>query len=248
MIELENINPVLLALIAGTITFLITALGSSLVYFFKKQTKIIHEAMLAFSAGIMIAASFFSLILPAIETENINIIIPTIIGFVLGTILLFVMEKICNKFKNKKSLLLLFSITLHNIPEGLAIGVAFGTLANTNIGAAFAVALGIGLQNFPEGSAVSLPLLKEGYSRNKAFIYGSLSAIVEPIFACIGAYLVTKVQILLPYTLMFAASAMIFVSITELIPESQKSQKKDIMSIVFMVGFLIMTLLDLIFS
>ena len=164
------------------------------------------------------------------------------------TILLFLLEKICSKLQNKKSLLLLFSITLHNIPEGLAIGVAFGTLAKVNIGAAIAVALGIGLQNFPEGAAVSLPLLKEGYSKTKAFIYGSLSAIVEPIFALLGAYLVTKVQLLLPYMLMFAASAMIFVSIAELIPESQRSQKKDIMSIVFMIGFLIMTILDLVFS
>ncbi len=248
MFEFNNLNPVLLSLIAGTITFLITSLGSSIVFFFKKTNQVIHEAMLAFSAGIMIAASFFSLILPAIETENINIIYPTIIGFVLGTILLFLLEKVCSKLQNKKSLLLLFSITLHNVPEGLAIGVAFGTLAKVNIGAAIAVALGIGLQNFPEGAAVSLPLLKEGYSKTKAFIYGSLSAIVEPIFALLGAYLVTKVQLLLPYMLMFAASAMIFVSIAELIPESQRSQKKDIMSIVFMIGFLIMTILDLVFS
>lgn len=246
MLDIKNLNPVILSLIAGTITFLITALGSSLVYFFKKTNKIIHESMLAFSAGIMIAASFFSLILPAINNENV--ILPTIIGFLLGTFLLFFMEKSCNKLNNKKSLLLLFSITLHNIPEGLAIGVAFGTLAKTNIASAFAVALGIGLQNFPEGTAISLPLLKEGYSKNKAFLYGSLSAIVEPIFACIGAYLVTKVQLLLPYVLMFAASAMIYVSITELIPESQKSQKKDLMSIVFMLGFLLMTVLDLMFS
>lgn len=240
-------NPIFLAFIAGTITFLITALGSSIVYFFKKTNKEIHNGMLAFSSGIMIAASFFSLILPAIETSN-NIILPTIIGFLAGTILLYILEKICSKFEKKKSLLLLFSITLHNIPEGLAIGVAFGTLANTNIGAAIAVSLGIGLQNFPEGAAVSMPLLKEGYSKTKAFIYGSLSAIVEPIFAFLGAFLVTKTQILLPYMLMFAASAMIYVSITELIPESQKSQKKDIMSIVFMIGFLIMTILDLTFS
>lgn len=240
-------NPILLSLLAGTITFLITALGSSLVFFFKKSNKTTHEAMLALSAGIMIAASFFSLILPAIETSN-NIIYPTIIGFILGTLLLFYMEKLCKKLNKNKSLLLLFSITLHNIPEGLAIGVAFGTLAKTNIGAAFAVAIGIGIQNFPEGAAVSLPLLKEGYSKTKAFIYGSLSAIVEPISALIGAYLVTHVQILLPYMLMFAASAMIFVSVTELIPESQKSNKKNIMSIVFMIGFLIMTLLDLMFS
>lgn len=244
----NNLNPILLALLAGTITFLITALGSSIVFFFKKTNKIIHEAMLSFSSGIMIAASFFSLILPAIETQNTNILLPTVIGFIGGTILLFILEKLCSKLENKKSLLLLFSITLHNIPEGLAIGVAFGTLAKTNIGAAFAVALGIGLQNFPEGAAISLPLLKEGYTKTKAFIYGSLSAIVEPIFACLGAYLVTKTQTLLPYMLMFAASAMIFVSISELIPESQKSQKKDIMSIVFMIGFLIMTILDLMFS
>lgn len=240
-------NPIILATIAGTITFLITSIGSSIVFFFKKTNKEIHNGMLSFSAGIMIAASFFSLILPAIESSN-NVILPTIIGFLLGTILLYLLEKKCTKFDNKKSLLLLFSITLHNIPEGLAIGVAFGTLASTNIGAAIAVALGIGLQNFPEGAAVAMPLLKEGYSKTKAFIYGSLSAIVEPLFALLGAFLVTKTQILLPYMLMFAASAMIYVSVTELIPESQKSQKKDIISIVFMIGFLIMTILDLSFS
>lgn len=245
---LKELNPVLLAFIAGTATFIITSLGSSIVFFFKKTNKTINEAMLGFSAGIMIAASFFSLILPAIEYENVNILYPTIIGFILGTVLLYILEKSCSKFESKKSLLLLFSITLHNIPEGLAIGVAFGSLAKTNIGAAIAVAIGIGIQNFPEGSAISLPLLKEGYSRTKAFIYGSLSAIVEPIFASIGAYLVIKVTTILPYMLMFAASAMIFVSIAELIPESQKSQKKDIMSIVFMIGFLIMTILDLAFS
>ena len=267
----NNLNSVNQTLIATLFTWSITALGAALVFFFKKINKNLLDAMLGFSAGVMISASFFSLISPSIEMANnlnMNVWLTAFIGFMGGGILLFLGDKIFDKiytkkeknyknnFEKKKSLkraiMLVVSITLHNIPEGMAIGVAFGSiiygLDGATVVSACILALGIGIQNFPEGSAISLPLLKEGYSRTKAFIYGSLSAIVEPIFACIGAYLVIKVTTILPYMLMFAASAMIFVSIAELIPESQKSQKKDIMSIVFMIGFLIMTILDLAFS
>jgi len=249
---LSHLNPVILALLAATMTWLITALGASIVFFFRKVNKTLLDSMLAFAAGVMIASSFFSLLIPAIDyanSLNINPLIPVIIGFVLGTIVIFLLGKICKKTDNKKSFLLMLSITLHNIPEGLAIGVAFGSLIHNNlpIAAAFAVALGIGIQNFPEGSAVSLPLLKEGYSRKKAFFMGQLSALVEPIAAVIGAYLVIKVQYALPYMLAFAAAAMIYVAASELIPESQKSEKKELISLVFMLGFIIMMFLDLAF-
>lgn len=250
--NLSELNPVILALLAATMTWLITALGSSIVFFFKKVNKTLLDSMLAFAAGVMIASSFFSLLIPAIENANelkINPLLPVIIGFILGTIVIFLLGKICKKTDNKKSFMLMLSITLHNIPEGLAIGVAFGSLVHNNlpIAAAFAVALGIGIQNFPEGSAISLPLLKEGYSQKKAFFMGQLSAIVEPIAAVIGAFLVIKVKYIQPYMLTFAAAAMIFVAISELIPESQKNEKKELISLVFMIGFIIMMFLDLAF-
>lgn len=259
----ENLNPILSALIATTFTYLITLLGAALVFFFKKVNKNILDAMLGFAAGVMIAASFFSLLQPALQmANNLNMIAWLVIflGFFSGGVLLFIGDKIFDLIARKKQknqekktslkrvLLLIFSISLHNIPEGLAVGVAFGSLAyNLNgatLGSAILLAIGIGLQNFPEGTAVSVPLRREGFSRKRAFFWGQFSGIVEPISGVIGALLVLKVQMLLPFLLSFAAGAMIYVVVQEPIPESQSNTKKDLMALFTLVGFSIMMILD----
>ncbi len=249
-----ELNYIYQALLATLLTYGITALGASIVFFFKKISKNIMDAMLGFAAGVMIAASYFSLLSPAIDNSislNLNPWLTILIGFLAGGMLLFLADKIFNKLlskKNKRILMLVSSITIHNIPEGLAVGIAFGSIFYGLEGAttisALMLALGIGLQNFPEGSAVSIPLLREGYSRKKAFFYGQLSAIVEPIFGVIGAFLVLKVQVLLPFFLSFAAGAMIYVVVSELIPESQSNSKKEFMAISTIIGFSIMMVLD----
>lgn len=249
-----NLNYVYQALIATLFTYFLTALGASIVFFFKNISKTIMDAMLGFAAGVMTAASFFSLLAPAIEHAKILKMTPWLIvtiGFFCGGLILFVSDKIFNKLlnkKNKRILMLVSSITIHNIPEGLAVGIAFGSVYYGLTGAttlsALMLALGIGLQNFPEGSAVSIPLRRDGISRRKAFFYGQLSAIVEPIFGVLGAILVLKARILLPFFLSFAAGAMIYVVVSELIPESQSNEKKDIMAIFTIIGFSIMMLLD----
>ncbi len=261
---LINSNHVFQALIATLFTWGITLLGAGLVFFFKKIKKNIMDAMLGFAAGVMIAASFWSLLSPAIEmAENLNMIawLIAFLGFMTGGVLLFIGDKVFNYFdkkyskKNKQGknsfkrcLMLIFSITLHNIPEGLAVGVAFGSLGygleGANLSAACLLALGIGLQNFPEGTAVSVPLRREGFSRKKAFFWGQLSGIVEPISGVIGALLVSKVQMLLPFLLSFAAGAMIYVVVQELIPESQTNKRKDLMALFTLIGFSIMMILD----
>ena len=256
----KNLSFVWQALIASLFTWAVTALGASIVFFFKKVNKTLMDAMLGFSAGVMIAASFFSLITPALEmAKNLNINIPVVIslGFILGGTLLFIGDKIYdlidkgkdnNKNSRKRCFMLISSITIHNIPEGLAIGVAFGSLAynvtGSSILSALTLELGIGLQNFPEGSAVSLPLRREGYSRKKAFFYGQLSGIVEPISAVIGTILVLKIKTILPFLLVFAAGSMIYVVVEELIPESQTNQKKDLMAFFTLFGFVLMMILD----
>lgn len=258
-----NLNPVLQALIATLFTWFITLLGAALVFFFKKPNKNVLDAMLGFAAGVMIAASFWSLLSPSIDmAENLNMIpwLVAFIGFFGGGVLLFVGDKIFTRLEKKKensskqkgfkrSLMLILSITLHNIPEGLAVGVAFGSasygLNGATLGAASLLALGIGLQNFPEGTAVSVPLRREGMSRKKAFFYGQLSGIVEPISGVIGALLVLKVRLLLPYLLAFAAGAMIYVVVQELIPESQTNKKKDLMALFTLIGFSVMMILDI---
>ena len=251
---LLNINPFILTIISTIFTFIITTLGSSIVFFFKKINNKILNIMLSFSAGIMIAASFFSLLNPAIEMANklnLCIGITLLTGFILGTLFLYLTDKLFNrKIKNnstKRCLLLVISITLHNIPEGMAIGVAFASanLNLTTISSALLLALGIGIQNFPEGSAISLPLRMEGNSRLKSFIIGSLSGFIEIISAIIGYLLVLKIRILLPYLLSFAASAMIYVVIKELIPTSQEDNKKDLMALISLIGFSIMMILDI---
>lgn len=249
-----NLDYVLKALLATLFTYFITLLGASIVFFFKKINKNIMDAMLGFAAGVMTSASYFSLLAPAIETSsslNLNPWLITTIGFLSGGLLLFIADKVFDKLLNKKDkriLKLISSITIHNIPEGLAVGIAFGAVAYNIEGAtilsAIMLAIGIGLQNFPEGSAVSIPLLREGMSRKKAFFYGQLSAIVEPIFGVIGAILVLKIRILLPFFLSFAAGAMIYVVVSELIPESQTNKKKDLMAFFTIIGFSIMMILD----
>lgn len=249
-----NLNYVYQALLATIFTYFITLLGAAIVFFFKKINKNIMDAMLGFAAGVMTAASYFSLLDPAISScEELNLTpwLITFIGFFSGGLLLFIADKIFNKVftkKNKRILMLISSITIHNIPEGMAVGIAFGSVFYGISGAttlsAIMLAIGIGLQNFPEGSAVSIPLLREGMSRKKAFFYGQLSAIVEPIFGVIGAILVLKMRILLPFFLSFAAGAMIYVVVSELIPESQTNEKKDLMAIFTIIGFSIMMILD----
>ena len=251
---LINLNYIYQALIATLFTFLVTVLGSAIVFFFKKINKNIMDAMLGFAAGVMTAASYFSLLSPAIDaSEELNLTpwLITFLGFFCGGLMLFTADKVFNKVftkKHKRILMLISSITIHNIPEGMAVGIAFGSVYYAINGAttlsAIMLAIGIGLQNFPEGSAVSIPLLREGMSKKKSFIYGSLSAIVEPVFGVIGAILILKVRILLPFLLSFAAGAMIYVVVSELIPESQTNEKKDLMAIFTIIGFGIMMILD----
>lgn len=257
-----NLSYVTQAFIATIFTWSITALGAAVVFVFKKTNKNIMDAMLGFAAGVMIASSFFSLLSPAIEmAKSLNLItwLVTFIGFFSGGLLLFIGDKLFERLIQnnqkgsiKRSLMLITSITLHNIPEGMAVGVAFGSLAygieGATIGAACMLALGIGIQNFPEGTAVSVPLRREGMSLKRAFFYGQLSGIVEPISGVIGALLVIKIRILLPYLLSFAAGAMIYVVVQELIPQSQTNEKKDLMALFTMIGFSLMMILDVAFS
>lgn len=262
---LESFTPAWQAFAATMFTWGITVLGASLVFFFKKVHKSIMDAMLGFAAGVMIAASYWSLLSPAIEMAEKLEMIPWLIcfmGFFSGGLLLFAGDKLFRYYgkKNaieiasekkesfKRCILLISSITLHNIPEGLAVGVAFGSAAYGLEGAALPsailLALGIGLQNFPEGTAVSVPLRREGFSRKKAFFYGQLSGIVEPVSGVLGALLALKVRLLLPFLLSFAAGAMIYVVVEELIPESQSNERKDLMALFTLIGFSVMMILD----
>lgn len=258
----NTLNPTIQAFIATLFTWSITALGATIVFAFKKVNKTVLDAMLGFAAGVMIAASFWSLLSPSIEmAKSLNMCawLIAFLGFISGGVLLFIGDKLFdylnkklikkeNSNRIKRCWLLIFSITLHNIPEGLAVGVAFGSLAYGLEGATLAsaciLALGIGLQNFPEGTAVSVPLRREGMSRKKAFFYGQLSGIVEPIAGVIGALLVMKIRFLLPFLLAFAAGAMIYVVVQELIPESQTNKKKEVMALFTLIGFSVMMILD----
>lgn len=265
MEKLLEYNPILLALGATLFTWFLTAAGASMVFFFKSINKKVLNSMLGFAAGVMIAASFWSLLKPAIEMAEAQGELPwkpAVIGFLAGGAFLLLIDKILphlhlglsiDKAEGipttwQRSILLVLAITLHNVPEGLAVGVAFGALANNpDVGiltGAVALALGIGLQNFPEGAAVSIPLRREGLSRWKAFNYGQLSGIVEPMAGVLGAYLVLTIEPLLPYALSFAAGAMIFVVVEELIPESQRGNETDLSTIGAMLGFATMMLLD----
>jgi len=249
-----NLNPIFLAFLGGVFSFSITTLGAAVIFAFRKFNKTLMNAMLAISAGIMFSASFFSLINPALDIcfdNNQNFLLTVVLGFILGGLFIYFSNKFIdkinfNKYKGLKGSILLFSsITLHNIPEGIAIGVAFGNLLyGGSLIAAVSLTLGIAIQNFPEGAAISLPLARNNISSKKAFLLGSLSGIVEPIFAVIGALLVLRINNILSFILSFAASAMIFVTVFELIPESQSSEKKDLMALIFIFGFIFMMILD----
>lgn len=262
---LEGINPVMAAFIATVFTWLLTALGASLVFLFKKMNRMIFDGMLGFTGGVMVAASFWSLLAPGIEMskgEGFEKVVPAVVGFGLGALFIFALDKILphlhvhNQINDRegiktpwhKATLLTLAITLHNIPEGLAVGVLFGGAAagfeGASIGGAVALAMGIGLQNFPEGFAVAMPLRGQGMSRWKSFNYGQLSAIVEPFAAVLGAWAVLTFEPVLPYALSFAAGAMIFVVVEEVVPESQQRSYTDIATMGFIVGFMIMMTLD----
>jgi ZIP family zinc transporter len=263
---ISQFHPATQAFYATLFTWSVTALGAALVFFFKTVNQRVLDAMMGFAAGVMIAASFWSLLAPAIEmsaeTSSLPEWAPALIGFLAGGIFLSIIDKILPHLhpdlaieqaegistKWRRSVLLVLAITLHNIPEGLAVGVAFGAVVHglpaATIGAAVALAIGIGLQNFPEGTAVSVPLRREGMSRRKAFWYGQLSGAVEPVFGVLGAVAVLSMKPVLPYALSFAAGAMIFVVVEELIPESQRAGNTDLATLATLLGFSVMMVLD----
>lgn len=260
MIEwFTGLSHVAQALFATIFTWSVTALGAGVVFIFKRMNKTALDAMLGFAGGVMIAASFWSLLSPSIEMAaslGLNAWVCAAIGFMGGGIFLFCGDKLFERMSarsagldlHKRSAMLVLSITLHNIPEGLAVGVAFGSLNygldGATLSAACMLALGIGLQNFPEGTAVSVPLRREGMSRLKAFTIGQLSGIVEVAAGVVGAALVMGVRLLLPFFLAFAAGAMIYVVIEELIPESQTNENKAMMALFTLVGFSVMMIMD----
>ena len=278
----EKWGVVLMALTGGLFTWILTALGASLVFFFKSTNRKILDMCLGFTGGVMIAASFWSLLSPAIdvaEVQNLEGIsslpkwFPPAIGFFLGALFIFILDKkiphlhLFEDIKKaegpktdlKKTELLILAIALHNIPEGLAVGVAFGAFAHPELmkltepgttealftlGPAIALAIGMGIQNAPEGFAVSMPLRRHGMSRFKSWQWGQLSAIVEPVFAVIGALLVVNMFSVLPYALAFAAGAMIFIVVEEVVPESQSGGNTDIATMGLILGFIVMMILD----
>ncbi len=262
---IRDFSPIMQALIGTTFTWFMTAAGAAVVFFFKTINRKFLDGMLGFAAGVMIAASFWSLLNPAIEmAENQGMIpwVPAVVGFLLGGVFLRLIDLVLPHVHLDKpteeaegipttwrrSILLVSAITLHNFPEGLAVGVAFGAVAydlpSASLAGAIALALGIGIQNFPEGVAVSVPLRREGLSRFKSFWWGQLSGIVEPIAGVLGALAVISMRSILPYALAFAAGAMIFVVVEELIPESQAESNTDIATMGAMLGFAVMMLLD----
>ena len=259
----ESIDPILAAFLATTFTWGLTAFGASFVFFFKNMNRVVLDGMLGFTGGVMVAASFWSLLAPAIEMshgEGFVKVIPAAVGFALGALFIFGLDKVLPhmhiNFKEtegikspwQRTTLLVLAITLHNIPEGLAVGVLFGGVAagipEASIAGAVTLAIGIGIQNFPEGIAVSMPLRRMGMSRRKSFMYGQSSAIVEPIFGVLGAVAVTFFTPILPYALAFAAGAMIFVVVEEVIPETQQDKNTDIATLGFIGGFIVMMTLD----
>ncbi len=262
---LKNMNPITQALIATCFTWFVTALGAAAVFVTRSVNKKLLDGMLGFAAGVMIAASYWSLLAPAIEMSEGNDLpswFPPLAGFLTGAVFLRIIDRILPhlhlgfpmqkaegiKTSWRRTTLLILAVTLHNIPEGLAVGVAFGAVAagipSADLAGAVALAIGIGLQNFPEGLAVSMPLRREGLSRLKSFWYGQLSGIVEPIAGVIGAAAVLVFKPILPYALSFAAGAMIFVVVEELIPESQRGGNADIATMGAILGFAVMMVLD----
>ncbi len=269
MIDLfAGLSPIVQALLATLFTWGLTALGAALVFGTKNVPRKVLDAMLGFAAGVMIAASFWSLLAPAISLSaegSLPLWVPPLIGFMAGGVFLRLVDRLLPHLHPwmpmseaegihttwRRSVLLISAITLHNIPEGLAVGVAFGAVAagipEASLGAAIALAVGIGLQNFPEGTAVSMPLRREGMSRSKSFFFGQLSAVVEPIAGVLGAAAVVLAKPILPYALAFAAGAMIFVVAEELVPEAKRGSP-DIAAMSLMVGFSVMMTLDVALS
>ncbi|MBM3144880.1 MAG: ZIP family metal transporter [Chloroflexi bacterium] len=260
-----TLDPVMQALAGTLFTWFLTALGASAVFFFKSINRHVLDSMLGFAAGVMIAASFWSLLAPAIamsEELALPSWAPAVVGFLLGGAFLWGVDKTLPhlhigypmseaeglKTSWQRSILLVLAITLHNIPEGLAVGVAFGAVAagipSAALAGAIALAVGIGLQNFPEGAAVAIPLRREGMSRSKSFWYGQLSGLVEPVAGVLGAAAVLLIRPALPYALSFAAGAMIYVVVEELIPESQREKDTHFSTLGAMLGFVVMMLLD----
>lgn len=261
----EQLNPVMQALLGTLFTWGMTALGAACVFLARNISRKVLDFMLAFAGGVMIAASFWSLLAPAIEmAENLGqqAWIPAAVGFLFGGVFLRLVDLVLPHLHIgypieeaegiptswRRSILLVLAITIHNIPEGLAVGVAFGALkyglTETSFAAACALAIGIGIQNFPEGTAVSVPLRREGMSRLKSFWYGQLSGIVEPMSGVLGAWAVIMMRPILPYALAFAAGAMIFVVIEEVVPESQREGNVDLATSGAMLGFAVMMVLD----
>jgi ZIP family zinc transporter len=262
---LENFNPIIQSLIATLYTWGVTALGAAGVFMTKQINRKLLDGMLGFAAGVMIAASYWSLLAPSIEiseTLGMPAYLPPAAGFLMGGFVLWAIDKILPhlhmylplasaegiKTSWQRSILLFLAITLHNIPEGMAIGVAFGAAAagipGASLSGAIALAIGIGIQNFPEGLAISAPFQREKMSKWKSWWFGQLSAIVEPIGAVIGAAAVILMQQILPYALAFAAGAMIYVVVEELIPESQQGTETDVATAGAMFGFTVMMILD----
>lgn len=266
---LQQFEPYMQALIATLFTWGVTALGAALVFPFRSMNQKFMDAMMGFAAGVMIAASFWSLLAPAIEMSRNREVaswLPASVGFTIGGLFIFGIDKVLPhlhigfpkqdaegvKTSWHRSILLVSAVTLHNIPEGLAIGVAFGAAAmgipEASFSAAMALAIGIGIQNFPEGVSVSMPLRREGFSKLKSFMYGQFSGMVEPVAGVVGALAVMSMKPILPYALSFAAGAMIFVVVEELIPESQVNKNEDIATMSTLVGFVVMMILDVAFG
>ena len=266
---LQNLHPVIQALLATCFTWALTALGASVVFTARDVSKRVLDTMLGFAGGVMIAASYWSLLAPAIEMSEGGTVptwLPATVGFLIGAVFLRGIDKVLPhlhlgfpseeaegvKTSWQRSTLLVLAITLHNIPEGLAVGVAFGAVAAgfpaATLPGAIALAIGIGIQNFPEGLAVSMPLRREGLSRRRSFWYGQLSGLVEPIAGVIGAAAVVLARPILPYALAFAAGAMIFVVVEELVPESQRGGNTDFATMGAIIGFVVMMMLDVAFS
>ncbi|WP_022835322.1 ZIP family metal transporter [Salisaeta longa] len=265
----QGLSPITQSLIAGCFTWTVTALGAAAVFVTRTVNQRLLDAMMGFAGGVMIAASFWSLLAPAIEmaaAQGIPTWLPAVVGFATGGLFLRIADAVLPHLHTgaanrseaeglptewRRSTLLVLAITLHNIPEGLAVGVTFGAAASAldvstgaTLAAAVTLALGIGLQNFPEGIAVSMPLRGQGMSKSKSFWYGQLSGVVEPISAVLGAAAVLAIQPLLPYALAFAAGAMIYVVVEELIPESQRAGNTDLATMGAMGGFTVMMFLD----
>ncbi|WP_161891237.1 ZIP family metal transporter [Pontibacter russatus] len=266
----REIGPIYAALLATVFTWFVTMLGAGMIFFFRSMNRKWHDVMLGFTGGVMLAASFWSLLSPSIELSEKVFPdmpwMPAAVGFLAGALFIFGLDKLAPhlhinfreeetegvKTKWHRTTLLILAITLHNIPEGLAVGVLFGAAANGADGvtysAAIALAMGIGLQNFPEGFAVAMPLRRQGVSRRKSFWYGQLSAVVEPVAGVLGAWAVLSIQPILPYALAFAAGAMIFVVVEEVIPETQRDKNTDLAVLGLIGGFVLMMVLDVAFG